>query len=108
LQSLRTQIEAYKAHHMGKVPNGFGGFNQLSKPTNLAGAVSPTGLPTAEHRYGPYRLGPMPAQPFSGSITVRAVSGTGTPAATPAPGGGWIYRASTGEIWVDHPDYVQW
>jgi prepilin-type N-terminal cleavage/methylation domain-containing protein len=108
LQSLRTQVELYKLQHGGSYPTGANNLEQLTKATDAAGAVSLTGLPDATHPLGPYVSGGLPAQPFSGLKTVTLDTGTAgtTPTATAAPGGGWIYRASTGEIWIDHPDYV--
>jgi prepilin-type N-terminal cleavage/methylation domain-containing protein len=109
LQSLRTQIELYKVQHGGSLPTGTNNLEQLTKATNSTGTVSPTGLPSTTYPFGPYVSGSaMPTQPFSGLNTVildTGMAGT-TPTATAAPGGGWIYRASTGEIWIDHPDYV--
>ncbi len=108
LQSLRTQIELYKLHHGGAYPAGTNNLEQLTKATDTAGAVSTTGAPDATHPYGPYIHNALPAQPFSGLNTVlldTGMAGT-TPTATASPGGGWIYRASTGEAWINHPDYV--
>jgi prepilin-type N-terminal cleavage/methylation domain-containing protein len=111
LQSLRTQLELYKVQHGGSLPAGTNNLEQLTKATDATGAVSSTGLPDATHPFGPYvQGGALPAQPFSGLRTVTLDTGMAgsTPTATAAPGGGWIYRASTGEIWVDHPDYLTW
>jgi prepilin-type N-terminal cleavage/methylation domain-containing protein len=109
LQSLRTQLELYKLHHGGSYPAGTNDLEQLTKATDATGAVSTSGLPDATHPYGPYVSGgEMPAQPISGLNTVALDAGAAgtTPTATAAPGGGWIYRAASGEIFIDHPDYV--
>ena len=44
----------------------------------------------------------------SSPIKVRLDTGAaGTiPAASGANDAGWIYRAATGELWADHPDYI--
>ncbi len=111
LRSLRTQLEVYKTQHLGNVPAGFGALNfqALTKATDVAGNLSPTGLVDANHPLGPYLQGGVPVQPFSGSTVVTLdFLGTNPPFTSPAPGGGWIYRAGTGEVFVDHPNYVNW
>ncbi|MGD9722319.1 MAG: type II secretion system protein [Pirellulales bacterium] len=108
LQSLRTQLELYKLQHLGAYPTGTNNLEQLTKATDAQGAVSTNGLPDATHPFGPYVTGALPMQPFSNVNTVlldTGMAGT-TPTATAGNGGGWIYRASTGEVWIDHPTYV--
>ncbi len=109
LQSLRKYVQLYKAQHFEKVPNGSSNLVQLTSATDSTGAVSSNGEVDGTHPFGPY-VQSIPPQHFSGSTTVRLVLGSmGTvPAATAAPGGGWVYRITTGEIWIDHPDYVNW
>lgn len=108
LQTLRTQLELYKLQHGGQYPTGATNLEQLTKATDAAGNVSTNGLPDATHPFGPYLNSELPAQPFSGLNTVLLDTGAAgtTPTATAAPGGGWIYRAATGEIWIDHPDHI--
>ena len=108
LQSLRTQLELYKVQHGGALPTGTNNLEQLTKATDSTGAVSTTGLVDSTHPFGPYVANALPAQPFSGLNTVKLDTGAaGTaPTATAGVGGGWIYRAATGEIWIDHPSYV--
>ena len=110
LQSLRTQIELYKVQHLGALPDGTLNLKQITAATDATGALSTSGLVDGTHPFGPYILGAVPQQPFSASNTVRLDTGMAgtTPTATASPGGGWIYRASTGEIWIDHPTYVTW
>ncbi|MEX2113493.1 MAG: type II secretion system protein [Pirellulales bacterium] len=109
LQTLRTQIELYKLQHGGSYPAGTNNLEQLTKATDVAGNFSPTGLPDAEHPLGPYiQGGALPVQPFSGRNTVSLDHGApgSSPNPTSADTGGWIYRAATGEVFVDHPHYV--
>jgi prepilin-type N-terminal cleavage/methylation domain-containing protein len=111
LQSLRTQLELYKVQHAGALPDGTNNLKQLTAATDATGALSTSGLVDGTHPFGPYiQGGAIPPQPFSASNTVRLDTGMAgtTPTATASPGGGWIYRASTGEIWIDHPSYVTW
>ncbi len=111
LQSLRTQIELYKVQHLGALPDGTLNLKQITAATDVTGVVSTSGQPDGTHPFGPYvGQGKIPEQPFSASNTVlldTGMAGT-TPTATASPGGGWIYRASTGEIWIDHPTYITW
>ena len=109
LQSLRTQLELYKLQHGGRYPDGSNNLEQLTKATDASGAVSVSGLPDATHPFGPYISGgALPAQAISGDNRVRlCADGPGTAVTgTAAAGGGWIYRPATGEIWIDHEDYV--
>jgi general secretion pathway protein G len=110
LQSLRTQIELYKLQHAGGLPDGTFNLKQLTSVTDSTGAQSTTGAIDASHTFGPYIPGGLPVQPFSGLNTVKLDSdaaGT-TPTGAADPGRGWIYRPSTGEIWIDHATYVAW
>jgi len=108
LQSLRTQLELYKAQHGGSYPSGVNNLEQLTKATDVSGNVSPAGLPDEAHPFGPYIDGGLPAQPLSGLNVVKLDDGMAGTTPTPTEGnaGGWIYRPLTGEIWIDHPDYV--
>jgi general secretion pathway protein G len=110
LQSLRTQIELYKVQHNSTVPDGTNNLKQLTSASDVTGALSTTGLVDATHPYGPYVQNALPVQPFSGLNTVKLDTGAaGTlPTATAGVGGGWIYRATTGEIWIDNTNYVTW
>jgi type II secretion system protein G len=107
LHTVRSQIELYKLQHNGAVPSAFGSLQQLTKATNAAGGVSPTGEVTATYTLGPY-LKKLPQQPFSGLATVTTVGATTNPTFTAAPGAGWIYQAGTGKFWVNHQDYQTW
>jgi general secretion pathway protein G len=110
LQALRTQIELYKLNHLGTPPDGTNNLKQLTSATDVSGALSPTGLVDATHPIAAYVRDALPAQAFSGLNTVKLDTGAaGTlPTATAAPGGGWIYRPSTAQIWVDHPNYLSY
>jgi len=104
---MRMQIEVYKVQHNGVPPHGFSQLNQLTMATNVAGDVSPTGLPDATYPLGPY-LPEIPKQPFFGYSPVRWISSAATPSFYPAPGGGWLYQYGTGRLWADHEDYSSW
>lgn len=103
LHSLRGMIEMYKTHHMGAVPSGDNNLEQLTKATNQSGVVGTAG---PSFPYGPYMQNELPANPFTNSNKVTPFTGSGTPTASGASDAGWIYRPSTGEIWIDHADYI--
>jgi prepilin-type N-terminal cleavage/methylation domain-containing protein len=100
LNTLRSQIEHYRAEHDGKVPSAT--LAELSAKTDKSGATG-TG---AAYIYGPY-LRTIPENTVNGKITVKAI--TSDPAvvgdATAGNTGGWLYNATTGGIWLDHTEY---
>ena len=84
---------------------GPGGFPALVVPnipgltskTDAAGTVLPSGA------YGPY-LVEMPDNPYTGSAAVKAIGANNPPLesdVTAGNTGGWIYDATTGQIWLD-------
>ena len=103
VHSLRSMIEMYKTHHLGGVPSGANNLEQLTKATNDSGTVGTAG-PSFPH--GPYLQNELPTNPFTNGNKVTLHTGAGAPTASGAADAGWIYRASTGDIWIDHPDYI--
>jgi general secretion pathway protein G len=69
LHTIRSQIEMYKIHHLGKVPVLATFTDQMTKPTNVDGQTSGSNL-----IYGPYFQGQLPANPFNNSNTLVAVT----------------------------------
>jgi len=104
LWSLRDQIVRYKWEHNEQVPDGSADLKQLVSSTDRSGASGSTG---PAFPFGPY-MPRMPVNPFTDSFKVRLDSGAaGTaPAASGGTDAGWIYRPSTGEIWVDNADMI--
>jgi general secretion pathway protein G len=95
--TMRSLIQLYKTQHDGAVPSGT--LAELLASTNSQGTVG-TG---ASYPYGPY-MSAIPDNPFNNSNTVTVI--TNSPAqAADVTGAGWLYNATTGEIWVDHTDY---
>ncbi len=96
LNTLRSQIQMYRTQHDGLMPAAT--LVELFSSTNRAGTVG-TG---ASYPYGPYLSG-VPENPISGSTTVTAT--TNSPAvAGDVTGAGWLYNATTGEVWLDDAD----
>jgi prepilin-type N-terminal cleavage/methylation domain-containing protein len=96
LNTLRAQIELYKAQHAGAVPAFAGGvITGLTEETLHNGKT-----------YGPY-LAKMPTNTITDSATVTAVAVPGPIAPATATGDtGWLYHTTTGEIRLDHPEHV--
>jgi general secretion pathway protein G len=99
LHTMRSQIELYKAHHNGDLPAAT--LVELTKSTDADGAQG-TG---ANFPFGPY-MREVPANPFTNSNAVKSVTNDPAVAAdVTSGGGGWLYNATTGGIWIDHADH---
>jgi prepilin-type N-terminal cleavage/methylation domain-containing protein len=96
LHTLRSQIELYRAQHAGLAPSAT--LVELTQTTNEAGTAG-TG---ANFPYGPY-IREIPANPFTNSKAVKTTTNAAAQAGDlTAGGGGWIYNATTGGIWIDY------
>ncbi len=94
LHTLRSQIELYKAHHNGDVPDPL---------TNLTIQTDVDGNPGAD--FGPY-VREIPENPFTNLNSVTATTATATAPPAAATGGGWLYNATTGDIFIDYAGYL--
>ena len=105
LQTMRSQIELYKLHHNGLVPTLANGTlaQQLTPSTDINGTTSAAG-PT--YPYGPYIMGQIPIEPFSGVNTVTATATFPPTAATAA--GGWFYDTTTGQIAANNGNFLNY
>ena len=102
--SLRSQIELYKAHHLGNYPEiRDASLPQLTKATDVHGNT--VDVPDAGHPYGPY-LAEIPTNPFNNLNTVAAVSTPGTPPTTGSGASGWQYDKTTGGLWPNHSGWT--
>ena len=96
LATLRSQIQLYRTQHTGLNPSAT--LVELTQATDINGATGGAGAV-----YGPY-LRQIPVNPFTNLNTVTTT--TSDPLTTaPAGTGGWIYNATTGNIWIDHATY---
>ena len=103
LHTIRSQIEMYKVHHAGKVPELAKFEDQMTKSTAINGSTTGTDLD-----YGPYFQGEVPANPFNNSSDLVAVATAGTePTGVVAGGAGWQYDATTGGFFPNNVDYYQ-
>jgi prepilin-type N-terminal cleavage/methylation domain-containing protein len=102
LHTIRSQIEMYKVHHLGKVPTLANFKAQMCEKTDV------NGTKTGELLYGPYIQGDIPANPFNGSNAIVAVAAPGVePTGVVAGGAGWQYDETTGNFYPNNPEYYQ-
>lgn len=94
LHTLRSQIELYKAHHNGAPPDP---LTDLTIKTDADGATP--------GEFGPY-VREIPANPFNDLNTVTATTATAAAPPAAATGGGWLYNATTGDIFIDYAGYL--
>jgi len=97
LHTLRAQIQMYRVNHDGANPDA--SLSKLTSKTDAAGNVG-TG---ATHIYGPY-LGEIPVNTLTGSNVVGAPNAVPPTATT--DGVDWLYDETTGQIWINHADYL--
>ena len=69
--TMRSQLELYRAHHLGNFPTVANFAEQLTKSTNAAGAVGTAGT---NFPYGPY-MEEIPYNPFNNKNDVKAGTG---------------------------------
>jgi general secretion pathway protein G len=95
LQTLRSQIEMYKAQHNGMAPNAT--LTSLTSSTNSSGTIGAAG---ASFPYGPYMVS-VPLNYISNSNTVAAAPANGVTPTAAVTGAGWLYDVTTGKIWFN-------
>lgn len=98
LHGLRSQIQIYKAQHDGKNPTAT--LVELTSKTDASGTVG-TG---ATHVFGPY-MGSIPTNPFTNSAAIKVITTSPAVVGDVTANGGWLYNATTGEVWANHADY---
>ncbi|MBM4001309.1 MAG: type II secretion system protein [Planctomycetes bacterium] len=96
LQTLRSQIETFKAQHGGTAPAA---LTRLTVKTKKDGTVDASGP------YGPY-LSTIPEETITGASTVKASTNNPIASGDVDTAGGWIYNATSGEIRINHADHV--
>jgi len=101
LHTIRSQIELYKVHHTGAVPALATFSAQMTTPTDVNGNTTGTNL-----IYGPYFLGQVPVNAYTGTNTLVAVAAAGqTPTGVVAGGAGWQYDESNGGFFPNNAEY---
>ncbi|MBW3598375.1 MAG: type II secretion system GspH family protein [Planctomycetes bacterium] len=100
LHTLRAQIELYKTNHDGVVPTT---LDLLTQKTNRAGT---TNAADGALVHGPY-IHSIPDNPLVEAAVADVVKAPGANPPTAAEAdAGWLYDASTGEVWINHDDYL--
>jgi general secretion pathway protein G len=98
LQTFRSQIQMYRTQHDGKIPGAT--LSELTTSTNRAGTAGSG----ASYPYGPYLSG-VPENTMNYSNSVKSITTSPAVVGDVTGTGGWLYNATTGEIWVDHSDH---
>jgi prepilin-type N-terminal cleavage/methylation domain-containing protein len=92
LHTLQSQIQLYQIQHNGAYPT-----IQTSDLPQLTSRTQANGTIDAAGPLGPYIAGgELPLNPLTNARTVAASTDGST-----KTGGGWLYNATTGEIWAD-------
>jgi prepilin-type N-terminal cleavage/methylation domain-containing protein len=99
LHTLRAQLELYRNHHEGNPPSAT--LIEMLKETDAKGNIGAG----ANFPYGPY-MDKIPANPFTASSTVTPISSSPATPSDVTGSGGWLFNATTGEIWADDADHV--
>jgi general secretion pathway protein G len=101
LYVMKSQIELYRADHLGQFPSLQGNsLWQLLGATNSSGEV---GISGPDYPYGPYFV-ESPTNPYDGRSRVAGVLTPGQPPTAVADDlGGWQYDASNGAVWPNNP-----
>jgi general secretion pathway protein G len=94
LNTLRTQVQFYRAQHNGALPSAT--LIELTSKTDGTGAIG-TG---ATHVYGPY-LTQLPDNPFTNSSKITVAASNPPAAASGATDAGWFYHPASGNVWID-------
>jgi len=98
LATLRSQIQLYRTQHNGVNPSAT--LVELTTSTDVSGAQGSG----ANYPYGPY-LRQIPVNPFSNSSTVTVITSDPATAGNVTSGGGWLYNATTGNVYIDNSTY---
>jgi len=102
LRTIRSEIELYKLHHNGKLPEFDNFVTQMTQKTDV------NGTQTGELLYGPYIQGEIPPNPYNGSNEIVKVATPGVEPNAPVAGGaGWQYDETTGGFYPNNPEYYQ-
>lgn len=98
---LRSQIELYRNQHGGRLPGP--DLQELVGHTDQLGN-SGNG---SDFPFGPY-LQNLPINALTNRAVVTQTDGNPPTLrdVTSNQEGGWLYNATTGGVWVDHPDLI--
>jgi type II secretion system protein G len=99
---LRARVQIYKSDHNGDYPAT---LDLLTVKTNSQGTTSAADGPLVR---GPYIV-QIPDNPLVDTAFATVVKPPGAnPPTAPEPNAGWLYDSATGEVWINHADYLDW
>jgi len=106
LAVLRSALEMYAAEHGGTYPAAATFSNQLTMYSSAAGATN--AAKTATYAYGPYLLAvpTLKDGTMAGQTGINAVTATPSAEDGTATTSGWLYNATTGQIWANATDHI--
>ena len=96
LRTLRSQIQVYQAQHSGKAPGA--SLEELIRKTDHGGNIG------AGNPYGPY-LPEIPENLLTQSSAVKVITNSPAQATDVSDTDGWLYNATTGEVWISHAEH---
>ena len=103
LAIMRNAIDLYAAEHNGSYPTVAAYSNQMTKYSDISGAVNTDGSKDSTHIYGPYlrKVPPLPTGTYANNTNIAAPAAV-PPVAVVATGSiGWLYDATTGQVWAN-------
>lgn len=102
LKLLRSQIELYKFQHNGQYP-GHDSIHPKDFLNAMLMSSDADGLtgPINSKPFGPYFIGQLPPNPYTGGQKVRIVDDVAAATPDDDPVEGWFYNPATGKIKVN-------
>ena len=103
LAVMRNAIDLYAEEHNGSYPTVAAFSNQLTRYSDISGAVNADGSKDSTHIYGPYlrKVPPLPTGTYTNSINVAAPAAVPPEAVVASGSVGWLYDAATGQVWAN-------
>jgi type II secretory pathway pseudopilin PulG len=103
LEMFRRQIKQYRLDHKDQLP-AHGTNSEATFVSQLTRRTSRHGEIAERAHFGPYIIGSLPVNPFSGLSRVLVVPGPLTASHTTGDGThGWAFSSTTGEIRANTP-----
>lgn len=99
LEVLRSQIELYRFQHNGNYPGKGSIYPQdFQDAMLLSSDADGTSGPPNSKPFGPYFIGQLPSNPYTGGHRVRIVDDVAAAVPDDDPVEGWLYNPATGKI----------
>ncbi len=99
LQVIRSQIELYKYQHLGKYPaDGSVDQQDFIDAMLLSSDADGTTGAVGTKPFGPYFVGQVPPNPFTGARGIKIVNDVPGTAPDDSTTLGWVYNPATGQI----------